>query len=46
MTQFYYRKAAAGIVVFGLDDSKSFEDVKSWIGTSGCVSQHTDSVGG
>ena len=31
MTQFYYRKAAAGIVVFGLDDSKSFEDVESWI---------------
>ena len=31
MTQFYYRKAAAGLVVFGLDDFKSFRDVETWI---------------
>ena len=31
MTQFYYRKAAAGLVVFGLDDLKSFRDVETWI---------------
>jgi small GTP-binding protein len=31
MTQFYYRKAAAGLVVFGLDDAKSFRDVETWI---------------
>ena len=31
MTQFYYRKAAAGLVVFGLDDYKSFQDVETWI---------------
>ncbi len=31
MTQFYYRKAAGGIVVFGLDDYASFEDVQTWV---------------
>jgi small GTP-binding protein len=31
MTQFYYRKAAAGVVVFGLDDRQSFNGIKGWI---------------
>lgn len=31
MTQFYYRKAAGGIVVFGLDDIASFDDVQTWV---------------
>ena len=31
MTQFYYRKAAGDVVVFGLNDRGSFNDVKGWI---------------
>ena len=31
MTQFYYRKAAGAVVVFGLDDRESYNDVKVWI---------------
>ena len=29
MTQFYYRKAAAGLVIFALDDRGSFHDIKN-----------------
>lgn len=31
MTQFYYRKAAGGVVCFALDDVDSFHAVKTWI---------------
>ena len=31
MTQFYYRKAAAGLVIFALDDRESFNQIKEWI---------------